>query len=434
MSLWWFDYNIFIPLKKAKKRNKANNVKLSNVKSNNVDKLVVCEINTTKTNSVETNSAETNSAETNSAETNSINCIQIVHAINELMFIDGEQIGEGGFGKVFVTKFILNRNIYAIKKVNKIELNKHKTAIQMITAEFEILKQVNHSFIVSLNYAFQNVDNYFFVFNLLTGNDLRYYLKQGTIFSESEVAFFVSCISLALNYLHSKNIIHRDIKPENIIFDCYGFPYLTDFGISYWEKQKENECNKPLKCTLSSGTKQYLAPEVFTKSHIHSIESDFWSLGITAFELLFGTRPFNKHCPIEYISHLENAINLNKQSTEKMTNYWLVNEVLSNNLSVKISKKSNKCGILSNECIDVLQRFLDPRPLYRFGTNINEFRNHKWFLDNNITDWSMLESKSFIPQFRPITKIITEPNIDSINAIKLDKKIDDDFYYESKIL
>ena len=38
---------------------------------------------------------------------------------------------------------------------------------------------------------------------------------------------------------------------------------------------------------LGSGTKQYLAPEVFCKQHIHGVSSDFWALGVTAYELLY---------------------------------------------------------------------------------------------------------------------------------------------------
>ena len=79
---------------------------------------------------------------------------------------------------------------------------------------------------------------------------------------------------------------------------------MADFGVAYIQ----DDTSKPLICNLASGTKQYLAPEVYTKSHIHGPESDFWSLGVVAYELLFGKRPFEKHVPHDYIQYLEKAL------------------------------------------------------------------------------------------------------------------------------
>ena len=65
------------------------------------------------------------------------------------------------------------------------------------------------------------------VLDLKSGGDLRYYLRKRFIFKEVDVAFYVACISSALEFVHSKNILHRDVKPENIILDGRGFPHLT---------------------------------------------------------------------------------------------------------------------------------------------------------------------------------------------------------------
>ena len=68
----------------------------------------------------------------------------------------------------------------------------------------------------------------------------------------------------------------------------------VSFGVAH--VQSFSSGNKPLVCNLASGTKQYLAPEVFTKDHVHGAEADFYGLGVVAYELLFGRRPFDKHC------------------------------------------------------------------------------------------------------------------------------------------
>jgi serine/threonine protein kinase len=151
-----------------------------------------------------------------------------------------------------------------------------------------------------------------------TGGDLRYYLRKRYLFEERDVAFYVACISSALEHLHSRNVIHRDIKPENIILDERGYPYLTDFGVAYVHNNEDPSSDGTLTCTLASGTKQYLAPEVFTKSHVHGPEVDYWSLGVVAFELLFGKRPFDKHCPIQFINYLEKALSAMRKKNKEL--------------------------------------------------------------------------------------------------------------------
>jgi serine/threonine protein kinase len=157
-------------------------------------------------------------------------------------------------------------------------------------------------FIVSLHAAFHSNSSCYMAMDYLGGGDLRRYLKKqgsrssgsGSGMDEECVTYVVGCIGSALHHLHSQGVIHRDLKPENIALDLFGRPYLTDFGISL-----VSSGDNPIPiCNSSSGTMAYLAPEVLTPSHLHSHQSDFWSLGVVAYELLFQQRPFKKHCPI----------------------------------------------------------------------------------------------------------------------------------------
>jgi serine/threonine protein kinase len=86
-----------------------------------------------------------------------------------------------------------------------------------------------------------------------------------------------------LKYLHENNIIHRDIKPENIIFDKNGYCRVTDLGVArYWKCENAHE---------TSGTPGYMAPEVLLRQN-HSFCVDFFAVGIIAYELAVGKRPF----------------------------------------------------------------------------------------------------------------------------------------------
>jgi serine/threonine protein kinase len=100
--------------------------------------------------------------------------------------------------------------------------------------------------------------------------------KYSPIYSE----FILSCIILALEYIHSCNIIHRDLKPENIVFEENGYARLTDFGVA--------RTRKPDNLDETSGTPGYMAPEVICRMN-HSFEADFFALGVITYELIFGT-------------------------------------------------------------------------------------------------------------------------------------------------
>ena len=77
------------------------------------------------------------------------------------------------------------------------------------------------------------------------------------------------CILLALDYIHTNNILHRDIKPENLVLDERGYVRLTDFGIAK-VYQKENSSE-------TSGTPGYMAPEVMCAKN-HTIAVDYFAL------------------------------------------------------------------------------------------------------------------------------------------------------------
>eukprot|EP00825_Cyclidium_porcatum_P004679 TRINITY_DN12214_c0_g1_i2.p1 TRINITY_DN12214_c0_g1~~TRINITY_DN12214_c0_g1_i2.p1 ORF type:complete len:302 (-),score=55.45 TRINITY_DN12214_c0_g1_i2:17-922(-) len=89
---------------------------------------------------------------------------------------------------------------------------------------------------------------------------------------------------LALEYLHTKNIIYRDLKPENVLIDQNGYIRLTDFGLS-----KKNVIGDDALSVC--GTPEYLAPEILLKQG-HGKCVDWWTLGCIIYEMITGLPPY----------------------------------------------------------------------------------------------------------------------------------------------
>lgn len=112
----------------------------------------------------------------------------------------------------------------------------------------------------------------------------------GKLTDEKEIWKFLRQTASGLAYLHSCTppIIHQDIKPGNILIDDNGNYRISDFGISV----KRDYSNDSYLDDKDSGTADYMPPERFDGNFTPLPESDIWSLGATAFELITGKTPF----------------------------------------------------------------------------------------------------------------------------------------------
>uniref|UniRef100_H0V0K4 Serine/threonine-protein kinase 32A n=3 Tax=Cavia porcellus TaxID=10141 RepID=H0V0K4_CAVPO len=200
-------------------------------------------------------------------------------------------IGKGSFGKVCIVQKRDTEKMYAMKYMNKQQCIE-RDEVRNVFRELEILQEIEHVFLVNLWYSFQDEEDMFMVVDLLLGGDLRYHLQQNVQFSEDTVKLYICEMALALDYLRSQHIIHRDVKPDNILLDEQGHAHLTDFNIATIIKDGE-------RATALAGTKPYMAPEIF-HSFVnggtgYSFEVDWWSVGVMAYELLRGWRPYDIH-------------------------------------------------------------------------------------------------------------------------------------------
>ncbi|CAL3970740.1 hypothetical protein PZA11_007177 [Diplocarpon coronariae] len=190
-------------------------------------------------------------------------------------------LGTGSFGRVHLVQSKHNQRFYAVKVLKKQQVVKMKQ-VEHTNDERKMLQEVKHPFLITLWGTFQDSKNLYMVMDFVEGGELFSLLRKSQRFPNPVAKFYAAEVTLALEYLHGKDIIYRDLKPENLLLDRHGHLKITDFGFA----KKVPDITWTL-----CGTPDYLAPEVVSsKGYNKSV--DWWSLGILIFEMLCGFTPF----------------------------------------------------------------------------------------------------------------------------------------------
>ena len=129
------------------------------------------------------------------------------------------ELGHGTYGKVYKVKNKNNGSIRAMKKISKYWLGNLNE--KEVIKEIEILKNLNHPYIIKL-YEYYTTDDYIYLINeLCNEGDLQKKIKKIKKFPEFIVKIIMLQVFKALSYLSEKSIIHGDLKLENIMVECY---------------------------------------------------------------------------------------------------------------------------------------------------------------------------------------------------------------------
>ena len=261
-------------------------------------------------------------------------------------------IGRGGFGKVWKVYSRKYKKVFAMKEMSKSKII-DKRSEKSVKSERDMLELMNHPFIINMHFSFQDTDNLYIAMDLLTGGDLRYHICKHKKFFEEQTKFFIACIILSLDYIHTNNILHRDLKPENLVLDSNGYMKLTDFGIAkVYKKENFRE---------TSGTLGYMAPEVLCAQN-HTIAVDYFALGVIGYELMNGTRPY---------------IGKNRKEIKE--------RIMAKQVQVKKEQIPRGWSV---ESADFINRLLQRKPINRLGLRGSiEVKEHLWFKD---FDWKGL--------------------------------------------
>ncbi|CAK9438290.1 uncharacterized protein LODBEIA_P25140 [Lodderomyces beijingensis] len=235
------------------------------------------------------------------------------------------QVGQGGYGQVFLARKKDTREICALKVLNKKLLMKLDETRHVLT-ERDILTNTRSEWLVKLLYAFQDPEKVFLAMEFVPGGDFRTLLNNTGYLIPPHARFYISEMFAAVNSLHELGFTHRDLKPENFLIDSKGHIKLTDFGLAAGTVSNDRIESMRLKLkNLEGGDDQYQIPsrmmlerqKIFKQSQGHhnlansivgspdymalevlegksyDYTIDYWSLGCMLFEALCGYPPFS---------------------------------------------------------------------------------------------------------------------------------------------
>jgi serine/threonine protein kinase/Tfp pilus assembly protein PilF len=208
-----------------------------------------------------------------------------------------EQIGEGGFGVVFMAEQIQSVRRKVALKVLKPGMDTRQV-IARFEAERQALALMDHPNIAKVLDAGETLTGRpYFVMDLVRGIPITEYCDQAQLPPRPRLDLFVS-LCQAVQHAHQKGIIHRDLKPTNVLLTLQdGVPVVKviDFGVAKAMGQQLTEKTLFTGFAQMLGTPLYMAPEQTNLSNIDvDTRCDIYSLGVLLYELLTGTTPFDK--------------------------------------------------------------------------------------------------------------------------------------------
>lgn len=336
------------------------------------------------------------------------------------------QVGQGGYGQVFLAQKKDTREVCALKVMSKKLLFKLDEVRHVLT-ERDILTTASSEWLVRLLYSFQDDRSIYLAMEYVPGGDFRTLLNNTGVLSNRHARFYIAEMFCSIDALHQLGYIHRDLKPENFLIDSTGHVKLTDFGLAAgvlapsriesmrvkleeasetsvpfgkpieqrtvserresYRNMRENDVNYAKSIV---GSPDYMAPEVLRGEEYDSTV-DYWSLGCMLFEALTGFPPFAGATPEETWRNLKHWKDVLKRPVWEDPNYFLSNRTWNFITTYVYFPLFSYQFLFTNKacsCINSRMR--------RFS-NIKDIYNHQYFAE---VDWATLRQTRapFVPE------------------------------------
>ena len=204
------------------------------------------------------------------------------------------QLGEGGFGTIWRAEQLVLGAPVAVKLID-MSIARQAGALERFLREAQAAATLRSPHVVQiLDYGVEG-DQPFIAMELLEGENLAERLHRVGRLAPSEAMRIVTHIARAISRAHECNIVHRDLKPENVFLvrnEDDEVAKVLDFGVAKIKSPIIIDESTQTRTGSLIGTPHYMSPEQVQGNKTVDYRSDIWALGIIAFEMFTGQRPF----------------------------------------------------------------------------------------------------------------------------------------------
>jgi eukaryotic-like serine/threonine-protein kinase len=214
-----------------------------------------------------------------------------------------KELGKGAMGVVYLGKDPKIGRVVAIKTMalaREFEGDELEDARKRFFREAETAGRLQHQHIVTIFDAGEDHELAYIAMEFLKGTDLSGHTRVGQLLPAGQVASIVARVADALDYAHQLNVVHRDIKPANVMYEVQtDIVKVTDFGIARVTDASRTRTGMVL------GTPSFMSPEQIAGKKV-SGQSDLYSLGVMAFQMLAGMLPYRAESMAELMFKIAN--------------------------------------------------------------------------------------------------------------------------------
>ncbi len=213
-------------------------------------------------------------------------------------------LGRGGMGEVYLAFHTKLNVLRAIKILPARICSADKNYGERFLQEARSAIQMEHPNVIAVYDAEydEKREIYYSVMEYVDGGTVRTALRSMGAYAEKQAMMIVLKVTEALMAAEKVGLVHRDIKPDNIMLTRNGVVKLADLGIAKTASDEQNGRDK----TSITGTPAYMSPEQATDPNKVDSRADIYSLGVTFYEMLTGTKPYRGDKTVDILKQVFN--------------------------------------------------------------------------------------------------------------------------------